>query len=129
VEVLVAAVGFHKLSSIGGVCSIEVGGQTMEVEQPAEPGEGARLCLRAEDVTLKTGTPPPGAALPPNRLTGAGSRLHLVAPHVRAAVDRAFPLTALVTHRAMEELGLGEGVEVTVQFKATAPHLLLRGKP
>ena len=122
-------VGCRVLSSIGGVSTIEVGGQTMEVEQPAEPGEEARLCLRAEDVTLKTGTPPPGAALPPNRLKGAVSRLHPVGLHVRVAVDCGFPLTALVTHRAVEELGLGEGVEVTVQFKATAPHLLLRGKP
>ncbi len=124
-----AVVGCRVLSSIGGVSTIEVGGQTMEVEQRAEPGEEARLCLRAEDVTLKTGTPPPGASLPPNRLKGAVSRLHPVGLHVRVAVDCGFPLTALVTHRAVEELGLGEGVEVTVQFKATAPHLLLRGKP
>ncbi len=46
-------VGCRVLSSIGGVSTIEVGGQTMEVEQRAEPGEEARLCLRAEDVTLK----------------------------------------------------------------------------
>jgi molybdopterin-binding protein len=48
---------------------------------------------------------------------------------VRVSVDCGFPLTALVTQRAVEELGLDEGVKVTVQFKATAPHLLRRGKP
>ncbi len=126
-------VGCRILSSRDGVFTVEVGGQIMEVRQevdpPAEPGEEARLCLRAEDVTLKTGTPPPGASLPPNRLKGAVARLYPVGLHVRVAVDCGFPLTALVTHRAVEELGLGEGVEVTVQFKATAPHLLLRRNP
>jgi len=122
-------VGCRVLSSKGGVSVVEVGGQVMEVAQPAEPANDSLLCLRAEDVTLKTGTPPPGAALPPNRLKGAVARLHPVGLHVRVAVDCGFPLTALVTHRAVEELALAEGVEVTVQFKATAPHLLVRSKP
>jgi len=117
------------LSSQGGVSLIEAGGQSMEVAQAAVPGERVRLCLRAEDVTLKTGSPPPGAALPPNRLKGTVARLSPVGLHVRVSVDCGFPLTALVTQRAVEELGLGEGVKVTVQFKATAPHLLRSGKP
>ena len=117
------------LSSQGGVSLIEAGGQSMEVAQAALPGESVRLCLRAEDVTLKTGSPPPGAALPPNRLKGTVARLRPVGLHVRVSVDCGFPLTALVTQRAVEELCLGEGVKVTVQFKATAPHLLLRSKP
>jgi molybdopterin-binding protein len=117
------------LSSRGGVSVIEAGGQTMEIAQPAEPGESVRLCLRAEDVTLKTGSPPPGATLPTNRLKGTVVRLNPVGLHVRVLVDCGFPLSALVTQRAVEELGLGEGVGVTVQFKATAPHLLRSGKP
>jgi tungstate transport system ATP-binding protein len=117
------------LSSQGGVSLIEAGGQSMEVAQAALPGERVRLCLRAEDVTLKTGSPPPGAALPPNRLKGTVARLSPVGLHVRVSVDCGFPLTALVTQRAVEELGLGEGVKVTVQFKASAPHLLIRSKP
>ena len=117
------------LSSRGGVSVIEAGGQTMEIAQPAEPGESVRLCLRAEDVTLKTGSPPPGATLPTNRLKGTVARLNPVGLHVRVLVDCGFPLSALVTQRAVEELGLGEGVGVTVQFKATAPHLLRSGKP
>lgn len=117
------------LSSQGGVSVIEAGGQSMEVAQAALPGERVRLCLRAEDVTLKTGSPPPGATLPPNRLKGTVARLRPVGLHVRVSVDCGFPLTALVTQRAVEELGLDEGVKVTVQFKATAPHLLRGGKP
>ena len=117
------------LSSQGGVSVIEAGGQSMEVAQPAEAGESVRLCLRAEDVTLKTGSPPPGAALPTNRLKGTVMRISPGGLHVRVLVDCGFPLVALVTQRGVEELGLGEGVGVTVQFKSTAPHLLRRGKP
>jgi tungstate transport system ATP-binding protein len=117
------------LSSRDGVSVIEAGGQSMEVAQPAPPDEWVRLCLRAEDVTLKTGSPPPGAVLPTNRLKGTVTRLSPVGLHVRVLVDCGFPLAALVTQRAVEELGLGDGVGVTVQFKATAPHLLLRSKP
>ena len=115
------------LSSEGGVSVIEAGGQRMEVAQDAVPGERVRLCLRAEDVTLKTGSPPPGAALPPNRLHGTVARVDPVGLHVRVLVDCGFPLAALVTQRAVGELGLDEGVKVTVQFKATAPHLLRAG--
>lgn len=117
------------LSSRGGVSVIEAGGQSMEVAETAPAGERVRLCLRAEDVTLKTGSPPPGATLPPNRLKGTVARLSPVGLHVRVSVDCGFPLAALVTQRAVEELRLGEGVDVTVQFKATAPHLLRSGKP
>ena len=111
----------------GGVSVIEAGGQSMEVAQAAPAGERMRLCLRAEDVTLKTGSPPPGATLPPNRLQGTVVRLNPVGLHVRVLVDCGFPLATLVTQRAVEELGLGEGVKVTVQFKSTAPHLLKSG--
>ena len=117
------------LASKGGVSVIEAGGQSMEVAESAAPGERVRLCLRAEDVTLKTGSPPPGATLPPNRLKGTIVRLSPVGFHVRVSVDCGFPLTALVTQRAVEEMGLDAGVKVTVQFKAAAPHLLRNRKP
>jgi len=45
-------------------------------------------------------------------------------PHVRVIIDCGFLLAALVTRRSVEELHLAEGVNVTAQFKATAPHLL-----
>ena len=121
------------LSSQDGVSVIEAGGQSMEVAQAAAPGERVRLCLRAEDVTLKTGSPPPGAALPANRLKGTVARRQPASACMCASsLTAASRSTALVTQRAVEELGLGDGVAVTVQFKATAPHLFLQtphGKP
>jgi tungstate transport system ATP-binding protein len=126
VETLVEA---RVLASQDGVSVIEAGGQTMEIAEAAPVDEVVRLCLRAEDVSIKTGSPPAGAVLPTNRLKGTVARLNRVGLHVRVLVDCGFPLSALVTQRAVEELDLDEGVAVTVQFKSSAPHLLVVSKP
>jgi molybdopterin-binding protein len=108
----------------GEVAVLEVGGQRIEVAQPAAPGESVRVCLRPEDVTL---LPPERGARQSsarNRLTGRVLRLVPSGPHLRVNIDCGFVLAALVTHRSAEELRLAEGVLVTAQFKATAPHLL-----
>jgi ABC-type Fe3+/spermidine/putrescine transport system ATPase subunit len=113
----------------GMLSVLEVGGQTLQVAQPAEPGEWVRLCLRPEDVTLFPGAPKPGASSAFNRLAGRVQRVVPAAPHVRVIVDCGFPLVALVTQRSVEEQRLGEGVQVTAHFTTTAPHLLRHGKP
>jgi molybdopterin-binding protein len=108
----------------GEVAVLEVGGQRIEVAQPAAPGESVRVCLRPEDVTLLA--PERGArqSSARNQLTGRVLRLVPSGPHLRVNIDCGFVLAALVTHRSAEELRLAEGVLVTAQFKATAPHLL-----
>jgi len=113
----------------GELSVLETGGQTLQVAQPAEPGEWVRLCLRPEDVTLFPGAPKPGASSAFNRLAGRVQRVVPAAPHVRVIVDCGFSLVALVTQRSVEEQRLGEGAEVTAHFTTTAPHLLRHGKP
>ncbi len=113
----------------GPLAILEAGGQTLQVAQPAEPGEWVRLCLRPEDVTLFPGAPKPGASSAFNRLGGRIQRVVPAGPHVRVIVDCGFPLVALATQRSVEDLGLGEGAAVTAHFTSTAPHLLRHGKP
>ena len=108
----------------GALSLLEAGPGTIEVAQFAEPGEWVRLCLRPEDVTLAAGAPAAAHSSARNRLPGRVMRLIPSGPHVRVIIDCGFPLAALVTHRSVEELHLAEGVNVTAQFKATAPHLL-----
>jgi len=112
----------------GGVTVVEAGGGSIEVADPAEPGETVRLCLRPEDVTLSAGPPPTGASSARNHLPGRVLRVSAAGPYVRVTVDCGFPLVALVTQRSVEEMGLRAGVAVTAHFKATAAHLLRRGK-
>ena len=112
----------------GGLAILEAGKQTIEVAQPAEPGEWVRLCVRPEDVTLtaRAGGSPSSAR---NHLAGQVVRLIPTGPHVRVIIDCGFPLVALVTQRSVEELGFAPGTPVTAHFKATAPHLLRHAKP
>jgi tungstate transport system ATP-binding protein len=113
----------------GPLAILELGGQTLQVAQPAEPGEWVRLCLRPEDVTLFPGRPKPGASSAFNRLAGRVQRVVPAGAHVRVIVDCGFPLVALATQRSVEDMGLGEGAPVTAHFTSTAPHLLRHGKP
>jgi tungstate transport system ATP-binding protein len=111
----------------GEITVVQVGGRTIEVAQPAAPGEVVRVCLRPEDVTLLVPEPADRASSARNRLTGKVVRIVPSGPHLRVSVDCGFILAALVTHRSAESLRLGEGVPISVQFKATALHLLRPG--
>ena len=115
-------------SVTAGLAILEAGQQTIEVAQPAEPGEWVRLCVRPEDVTL-TARAGGGASSARNHLEGRIVRLAQSGPHVRVTIDCGFPLVALVTQRSVTEMGLGPGSPVTAHFKATAAHLLRHAKP
>jgi ABC-type Fe3+/spermidine/putrescine transport system ATPase subunit len=117
------------VESEGALSILEVGGQQIQVAQHAEPGEWVRLCLRPEDVTLFPGAPKSKGPSGFNRLSACVQRIVPAGPHVRVVIHCGFPLVALATHRAVEDLGLRDGVVVTAHFKSTAPHLLRHGKP
>jgi molybdate transport system ATP-binding protein len=81
-------------------------------------------CIRAEDVSLERG---PSA--------GASARNHLPCRVVgietegaveRVTIDCGFPLAALVTRQAREEMQLRTGSEVVAAIKATAIHVVPR---
>lgn len=112
----------------GEVAVLEVGGQRIEVAQPATPGESVRVCLRPEDVTLLASEPGRPESSARNQLRGRVLRLVPSGSHLRVNIDCGFVLAALVTHRSAEALRLAEGTLVTAQFKATAPHLLRPGR-
>jgi tungstate transport system ATP-binding protein len=114
------------LAAEGGLVTVDAGGQTVEVAGQARPGARVLLCVRSEDVTLLAATAavPPGAR---NHLTGTVSRLIPLGGHVRVTVDCGFPLVALLTRRAVEDLGLAEGAPATASLRATAAHLVPRG--
>ena len=81
-------------------------------------------CIRAEDVTL--GRSFRGAVSTRNHLAGQVVLIEAEGPVERISVDCGFPLAALITRHAREEMGLVEGTVVTAAIKATAVHLVPR---
>jgi molybdate transport system ATP-binding protein len=81
-------------------------------------------CIRAEDVTLERVVAVNVSAR--NHLPGRVVSVDAEGPLDRVTLDCGFPLVALVTRQAREELGLREGGEVVAAVKATAIHLVPR---
>jgi molybdopterin-binding protein len=83
-----------------------------------------RLAIRPEDVTLALGPARGAATSARNHLIGAITRITVTDAGARVVVDCGFPVVATITPRSLAELGLVEGMTVTVTFKASAPHLI-----
>ncbi|MCX8104096.1 MAG: molybdenum ABC transporter ATP-binding protein [Candidatus Bipolaricaulota bacterium] len=106
-EIVTLDVGGRELIAVGGVSGSEV-----------------FACIRAEDVMVYKEAPRGVSAR--NRLVGRITELRSEGPVVRVSLDCGFPLTALVTHQAQEELALKEGDTLTAAIKAAAIHLIAR---
>jgi molybdate transport system ATP-binding protein len=83
------------------------------------------VCIHAEDVIVERGAAAQSSAR--NRLTGRIRTLSREGPMIRLGLDCGFPLAALVTKQACEELDLREGTTVAALIKAPAIHLIARG--
>jgi tungstate transport system ATP-binding protein len=116
----------HVRSVCDGLASIEVAGWTLDVAAPLTPGERVLICLRPEEITLyPTGVlPAPSSAR--NQLHGRVIRHLPTGPIFRVTIDCGVPIVAAVTRQSWEQLGLADGAEVAVSFKASAPHVIRR---
>ena len=81
-------------------------------------------CIRAEDVTIERAAS--AAASARNHLPGRIVAVESDGQIERLTLDCGFPLAALITRDAREEMGLAEGVAVVAAIKATAVHLVPR---
>jgi tungstate transport system ATP-binding protein len=108
---------------------LSVGDHTVEVVQPAAPGERVLLCIRPEEVRVRPaasiGSGPDGG----NRLDGTITGVMPAPLHVRVVIDCGFPLVALVTHRLVEQSQLTDGAPVIAEFSPSAAHLIRPGRP
>jgi molybdate transport system ATP-binding protein len=92
-------------------------------ELPATATE-VYVCIRAEDVILVKGEP--AKSSPRNALRGKVCALTPEGPMRRIELDCGFPLMALLTKQACEDLALEPGVEVMALIKAPQIHLIPR---
>jgi molybdate transport system ATP-binding protein len=82
------------------------------------------VCIRAEEVIIEKGAVTLSSAR--NRLMGRLRALSHEGPMVRLSLACGFPLGALITKQAYEELTLQEGEQVTALIKAPAIRLVPR---
>ena len=107
-----------------GLATIAVGNVLLTAVAPPKPCTHVSVCIRGEDVVLQVGDG--HSSSPRNRLDAAVCGWQAEGPLVRVQLDCGFPMTALVTRPAWEELGLREGSRVLALVKAPAIHLIPR---
>jgi tungstate transport system ATP-binding protein len=106
-----------------GHARVSVGNAVFEVITPEEPGTKVSLYIRPEEVTIavRDGDLPKTSVR--NQLSGTIIKMVPFGPFVRTTIDFGSQLTALVTRRSADELGLAVGMAVIAGVKATAIHV------
>ncbi|TMQ01580.1 MAG: molybdenum ABC transporter ATP-binding protein [Verrucomicrobia bacterium] len=93
------------------------------LEQNPPPGTNqVHVCIRAEDVVLFKDAETPGS--PRNRLPAVVESVTPAGPLIRIDLDCGFPLVAMLTRQACEELDLQPGARVVALVKAPQVHLI-----
>ncbi len=111
-------------SNENGLVTVAVNGTTLKALGQDHGGSVVYICIRAEDVLLE----PAGSGVTSarNHLAGHVTELLPQGVLVKVTVDCGFPLKALITRGAKEELGIQMGSAVVVAIKAGAVHLVPR---
>jgi molybdate transport system ATP-binding protein len=109
-----------------GLATLDVSGVTVQAAVATHPGEEVLACLRPEDVVLaglsdETKTQTTSAR---NHLPAVVTRVLPEGAHIRVELDAGFPLVAVITKQAREEIDITPGLRVEASFKATAIHLV-----
>jgi tungstate transport system ATP-binding protein len=87
-------------------------------------GTPVNALFRGEDVTIDLS--PRTSTSARNLLQGKIEKLTPIGPFEHVEMDCGIPITAMVTIRSAEDLGLEPGKEVWISIKATAVHVLAR---
>lgn len=103
---------------------VQLEGNQIEVEGDIAVGQAVWVGLRPEDITLLPAESNLPQAGPGNRFAGRIVRMIPQGPLIRVAVDCGFPLSALVTRTAAQEIGLAQGSAVIATFKANTAHII-----
>lgn len=110
------------LENRDGVAAIAAGGVTIAAVTPFGAGKKVCACIKPEDITIHLidGT----GISARNVLSGTVTGVRAFGPLNRLTVECGIPFTALVTWKSAEELGIREGMEVKISFKASAVHVV-----
>lgn len=111
-----------------GLAVVEVGSARLTALAWDGVSDDVLVSIRGEDVMLERESGSAGIASARNRLSARVVSVQPGRPLLCVELDAGFPLFALVTRPACEELALQSGTIVTAVVKAPAVHLLNRTK-
>jgi len=112
------------IANDNGLATVSVNGTTLRGLGEDAIGSAVYICIRAEDVLLdQAGS---GGTSARNHLSGRITEMLPQGVLVTVTVDCGFPLRAMITRGAREELGLEVGSAVVAAIKAGAVHLVSR---
>jgi molybdate transport system ATP-binding protein len=117
-----------------GLATIQVGPKQLIALAPrrwnggrdAQVDAQVYVCIRAEDVLLEKKVANRSQSSARNHLLGHIRSVDREGAMMRVNLDCGFPLKALVTHQAYQNMGLRERDEVVAVIKAPAIHLIAR---
>lgn len=112
-------------SNEGGLAYVDMNGVTIAAASPATPGTPVTIYMRPEDITFYEKDSIRSSAR--NIFAGRITKVLPMGPMVRLKVDAGVKLTAVITQRSYEELGLALGKETELTFKASAIHVVEGG--
>lgn len=107
-----------------GLVTVQIGNTSLTALAPSAGDREVFVCIRGEDVILQRESTTASSVR--NRLSARVVNVQPGSPMVRIELDVGFPLFALVTRPACEELNLVPGAVVTALIKAPAVHLVPR---
>lgn len=104
--------------------TVQVGAVSLTAIASPEIGSNVFVCIRAEDVTVEL----PGSVETSarNHLMGTVQTITPLGALAQLTIFCGFPLSAVITRSALNELGLSVGTTVTARFKAGSVHLIPR---
>nr|MBI3614474.1 ABC transporter ATP-binding protein [Nitrospirota bacterium] len=107
-----------------GLVTVEVANHKLVAVGGEDVGPEVFVCVRAEDILLEAAST--GTTSARNQLAGTVRGVQPMGALVRVEIDCGFPLSAMVTRSAVEELHLSPGAPVVAAIKAGAVHLVPR---
>jgi len=114
----------HVIEKAYGLVTVRINGTTLKSLGSDEIGSPVFVCIRAEDVVLEEAGS--GMTSARNHLVGKVREITLHGVMVQVKVDCGFPLVAMITRGAQEELHLELGSPIVAMIKAGAVHLVPR---
>lgn len=107
-----------------GLATVMVDGIPIMAVTPLPRGTPVTLFMRPEDITFHANDGKKISAR--NLIHGRIRKVIPLGPMVRLRVDTGIPLVVVITLRSYDELGLSEGAEIGLAFKASAIHVVER---